>query len=430
MGQGIKRARALAVVLAALICAGCMTLPSPGPGTSRPPTRTPAAQMPEGEPKAVYVPQANEFISLRVEPEFGSELGARISLGTRMVCLGFEGMFMYVEVEKTKERGYVHGGYVKRVDEDAAFRTLTIVPSDGEHYTYERLREDIAALAVAYPGLFTSRVLAQTADGREIVLCILGDEEAKHKVLVTGAIHAREHMTAQLVAKQMEKHLYAAKHGLPEADGDVAFYVIPMLNPDGVTLSQKGVEGINSAALRTKVAEILQDEGVDAALWKSNARGVDLNRNFPANWDNLGGLVPGSMRYRGSAPFCEAETKAVRDLVSKVRFDATLSYHSTGSYQYWKFRQREDVLARTQALAQAVYAATGYPLLSDGEEADVEGGGLKDWALETHGIPSLTVEVGCLPAPLPSHEWDAIWQRNSGVFATLVTFVKGAAQPR
>ncbi len=320
--------------------------------------------------------------------------------------------------------GYVHGGYVDRVDVEVSLAQASIVPDCGESYTYERMKQDLSALQQAYPGILTLQTLAQTADNRKIVLCIAGNPDAAHRILITGAIHGREHMTALLAMKLMEQYLHSVQSGQGESFEDVAFYVIPMLNPDGVTISQLGAEGVVNNDLRDGVEEVIQREDTQASLWKSNANGVDLNRNFPVGWDLLYDEGPSSTRYRGEAPLCEAETKAVEELLNTVSFDVTVSYHATGSIQYWQYKQDGQLLEKTRALAQAIYKVTGYPLATSEDEEDLEGGGLRDWALMQFGIPSVTVEIGCLDAPLAPMEWGAILQRNSGVFEALAAFVQ------
>ena len=196
-----------------------------------------------------------------------------------------------------------------------------------------------------------------------------------------------------------------------------------MLNPDGVTISQMGASGIRDQVLRAKVEGILQSENMPAALWKSNANGVDLNRNFPTGWESLYHKGPSATRYRGASPLCEVETQAIETLINTVDFDVTVSYHAMGSLQYWQYGQDGTLLEETRALAEAVYAVTKYPLATAQAEEDLEGGGLRDWALMDVGIPSVTVEIGCLDAPLQQQEWAAIYQRNAGVLEALAAFV-------
>ena len=51
-----------------------------------------------------------------------------------------------------------------------------------------------------------------------------------------------------------------------------------MVNPDGVTISQYGPKKIRNAKLRSNLYKIA--DGVDFKIWKANARGIDINRNY------------------------------------------------------------------------------------------------------------------------------------------------------
>lgn len=65
-----------------------------------------------------------------------------------------------------------------------------------------------------------------------------------------------------------------------------------MVNPDGVTISQMGPDALNKEENRRRVWEIARREGARMPwkqyfkYWKSNAEGIDVNRNFDALWES------------------------------------------------------------------------------------------------------------------------------------------------
>jgi hypothetical protein len=72
------------------------------------------------------------------------------------------------------------------------------------------------------------------------------------------------------------------------------------------------------AGVRLWTVRTVNPDGVAAAV-RGNARGVDLNRNFPHRWRRG--------HRSGARPLSEPESRAVRRLVRRVRPDLTIWYH-------------------------------------------------------------------------------------------------------
>ncbi len=302
----------------------------------------------------------------------------------------------------------------------------------GDGYAYDDLCADVAALAQAYPQWVTLDSLGQTADGRKLHHLVIGNAQAANKVLVHGGIHAREYFTTQLIMKQAAVFLAHAAagddyQGTPYASmlEESAIHLVPSVNPDGWVLSQQGADALARDEIRSRVAEIAAMDGAspDASYfsqWKANANGVDLNRNFDALWsDYAGSDHPSSERYKGSAPASEPEARALVSLTEQYGFSRTISYHSHGSVIYWYFGQDGALYDDTLQFAQAISATTGYTLDADYENLDPAG--YKDWALQTCGIPSLTIEIGRGSSPVSADQYATIWEENQHVWETLLS---------
>jgi protein MpaA len=129
------------------------------------------------------------------------------------------------------------------------------------------------------------RLLGRSAQGRPIWVHDLGAQEATATVLVVGSIHGNEAAGAPIARLLLE--------GTP-APG-VRLIVVPTMNPDG-----------------------------DARRRRQNARGVDLNRNFP------GGVHrgrPGDAYYSGPRDLSEVESRLMHGLLAAVQPAALVVYH-------------------------------------------------------------------------------------------------------
>jgi murein peptide amidase A len=126
-------------------------------------------------------------------------------------------------------------------------------------------------------------VIGHSVRGRPITATLKGDPTAPERVLVIGCVHGNE-----AAGMRVTRRLIA---GAPARNA--AIWVVPSLNPDGVAAGTRG-----------------------------NARGVDLNRNFPFDWQPLGGL-----EYSGAHPLSEPESRTVRRLILRLQPDVTIWFH-------------------------------------------------------------------------------------------------------
>lgn len=190
-----------------------------------------------------------------------------------------------------------------------------IVDSDPQMYTYDQMTRDLQAMEAGYPDLVTLESLTDTPDGRSLWHLVIGDpEKAGRHILVTASIHAREYMTTQLVMKQTSQFLGNVQNYPGITEGTTAFHVVPMINPDGVSISQMGLDGCLTEETRERVLEIsrldgAQDMNAYLRRWKSNSRGVDLNRNFDALWESYNDGLGRPARTITREPLPEASRK-------------------------------------------------------------------------------------------------------------------------
>ena len=135
-------------------------------------------------------------------------------------------------------------------------------------YSYEDMMGDVQLLEMLYPEDFSTETLARTADGRQVQLLVVGDPQAGKKIFVNAGIHGREYITSQLVMKQTAVFLEHLRDGdsykaqpYRSLMDDCAVYVVPMVNPDGISISQQGMEGILTETVRENVERIAALDG-------------------------------------------------------------------------------------------------------------------------------------------------------------------------
>lgn len=312
------------------------------------------------------------------------------------------------------------------------FRPVFAAVPAGDLYTYERMEGDLRGLAEEYGDICELASLGQTMDGREIWCFRIGQENAADNILITASIHGREYLTTQLVMEQAKAFLASLRNDSVPYRGqtyremmkDTAIWLIPMVNPDGVTVSQLGTAGLWRDETKQSVYHIYEMDQVIEIVpylkrWKANAEGVDLNRNFDALWEEYGGPGhPSSDRYKGEFPGCCPESRALKELTEKIRFDRTVSYHTQGEVIYWYFGQTGELLERTESFAEQISRVTGYRM-DPGMEA-LDPAGYKDWAISKMGIPSLTIEVGTETSPVPYEQFGRILGQNRYVWEETV----------
>ena len=282
-------------------------------------------------------------------------------------------------------------------------------------YSPELCTQELAALHNAYPEGTELACIGTSCLGQPIHALKMGNFRANRRVLVQASMHGREWINSQLTMAQIEDYLTQPQYAQMLSEACLLF--VPMINPDGVRIAQQGADWIADPDARALVERLQRQSGQPFDQWKSNGRGVDLNRNFDANWDihydprEIAG--PAYSAYRGTAPESEPETQALLRLTRAFQPTVTLSYHSRGEYVYWYFYQPGDALSRDEALALRLAALSGYDCTPK-ERVTVDScGGYKDWCVQKLGIPAFTIENGAddWGIPVPEGRFDEVYQK-------------------
>ena len=143
---------------------------------------------------------------------------------------------------------------------------------------------------------------------------------------------------------------------------------------------------------RVVLVPIVNPDGLSGGV-RTNANGVDINRNFPTkNWKNKIGL---RKHFPGKYPTSEPETKAVIKMIKQFNPDRIVSIHTPLRIVNYD--------GPAQDLAIDIAMLTGYPVRKNiGYPTP---GSLGNYAGNEKNIPTITLE-------LPRKSFQKIWEEN------------------
>jgi len=207
---------------------------------------------------------------------------------------------------------------------------------------------------------------AQSEDGRGIYLLELGNGEKT--TVIFGAFHGDEQNGFHL-AVQLGRELYKDPKLI---NGRVV--IVPVVNPDG-----------------------LMDRS------RTNSKGVDINRNFPAvNWSPV---YEKKKYYPGPESASEVETRIVIGILNEFQPHKIISIHAD--------LEMNNYNGPAEELAQEMARFNGYPVTND--VGYPTPGSFGAYAGEELGIPVVTLE-------LPDNSPEEAWEQNREALISAINF--------
>jgi carboxypeptidase T len=237
-------------------------------------------------------------------------------------------------------------------------------------------------------------VVGHSVRGRPLRVHELGDPGGP-TILLSGQLHGMEAIGGLGLRAAVEALLGSA------VARRARLVVMPVVNPDAAAVS------LDTGRAR-----------------RSNARGVDLNRNFPTpatrrSWHPFAGSASRwSPYYRGPAALSEPESLALAELARAVRPRLSLGFHSQGGLLLhpWGYSTAPHPrAAEYRALGAAFVGAQARRYrVSPGSDWYPTHGDLDDWLDHTLGTLSFTLEVGrwTRAQANPRRVWDPFWWLN------------------
>src|SRR5271157_66487 len=155
------------------------------------------------------------------------------------------------------------------------------------------------ALAVSHPQSVSYQSIGKTVLGQDILMFKIGNP-AGGVVLFDGAIHGYESEGSQLLYYYADWLLTSNDSLAQHILANLCTLIVPVVNVD------------------------------DYSLNRTNAHGVDLNRNFETNWQYDGSTDPISETYRGPSPLSEPESQALERVFQTYKPNAYVNLHDGG----------------------------------------------------------------------------------------------------
>jgi len=300
-----------------------------------------------------------------------------------------------------------------------------IIDLNQSYDSYDKYITDAKRLAKQYEPILQCVKIGQSHDNRDIILLKLGI--GKQTMICCSGVHARENINPIVILRiveyyadfyvnhkqqrftlknklhketlhlkyEYEQMLYGAC--IYELLQTYTILFVPLLNPDGYMISLKGFGEIRDLSLRQKCMDLQ----ISNYEWKFNARGIDINRNFPSKlWQS---------KFEGDIPASENETIALISLFRKYQTKGFIDFHSRGKQiYYYRSMMPESYNKKQLEIANRLTQTTNYELIPPENEIDSGdvGGNTVHYYSENFYKPALTIETVEEEAEFPlDHEY-------------------------
>lgn len=228
-----------------------------------------------------------------------------------------------------------------------------------------------------------AEIIGYSTEGRPLQLYTFG--KGDHERMVVAGIHGGDEWNTVTLANQLIKYVDQNPDVIPD---DITLYILPNLNPDG------------EARAHNKYGHV-------------NGNGVDLNRNFPVNWQkdwDRSSCWNSLSTSGGTGPASEVETQVLINFVETHNIEALISYHSAALGIFpGGFPWEGDSIR----LARSIADVSSYPFPPI-DTGCTYSGTLADYAV-SKGIAAVDLEL--------TNHFDTDFDKNLDVLNVLLNFV-------
>eukprot|EP00795_Rhopilema_esculentum_P015189 gene15189-6385_t len=285
---------------------------------------------------------------------------------------------------------------------------------DKQHYIhYDEMRRILQGCAEKHKSIARVKSIGKSVEGRDLWAIQISDkpdevEQGEPMFKYVGNMHGNEAISRQILI-YLVGYLcdnYGKDSRVTKLVNTTNIFILPSMNPDGFEHANEG--------------------DCNGVKGRSNANGLDLNRNFPdqfTNWHDfkLKEAQPETqalMKWIYKYPFVLSANLHGGSVVASYPFDDGPSHITSGMYSKSPddkiFRQLAQVYAKNHPIMK-----TGNPNCGDGEtfkEGITNGalwydvpGGMQDFNYLIGNCFEITVELSCCKYPLARHlekEWN------------------------
>jgi carboxypeptidase T len=308
------------------------------------------------------------------------------------------------------------------------------VVAENNHFfsTYDELTDLLSLLQAQHPDIFSFYSLTKTYEGRDVWLVKISDNvsmnESEPQILFMGGVHGNERAGFQAVIYSLRS--IVENYTSPVVNesftlrirtivNSTELFFIPMVNPDGIEAFTRKNSKPNNCVFGSSLF-----------------RGVDINRNYDYNWEDVKIhpfryiVLPRSLKdlrillngsttnylfertairfpvldfgslwrqgfYSGPYAFSENESEAVRAFIEHNNVSLCVDYHIYGEVigypQPWRYTDPLDN-ATFFSCAENISKINGYKLQQNHNWSNLSGN-YGSWAYARHRIFSFTIEL-------------------------------------
>ncbi|XP_023723939.1 carboxypeptidase M isoform X2 [Cryptotermes secundus] len=287
---------------------------------------------------------------------------------------------------------------------------------DFKYHNYDKLTKFLRTTSSKFPNLTALYSIGKSVQGRDLWVMVVSASPYEHMIGKPDVKYVANMHGNEAVGRELMLHLihylvtsYNSDSYIKWLLDNTRIHILPSMNPDGFEVAREGQ--------------------CDGGQGRYNARGFDLNRNFPDYFKQN--------NKRG-----QPETDAVKEWISKIQFVLSGGLHGgalVASYPFDNTPNSSPVFhsyASTPSLTPdddvfkhlALTYSNNHPVMSHGKACKAgtpsfnQGitngaawypltGGMQDFNYVWYGCMEITLELSCCKYP-PASELPKFWEEN------------------